>query len=250
MLNQQEAATWGSSLFSFYGVHVDKQFRNGIPAAPGQGFAGFRRHPDGEGAFLPGSCHVQEVNRHFRFRVIGNVPGQSGNVGGRRAHAGQTDAGAVAEKDFRERFRNDGFDAGAPDRLRGMLTGGTAAEVGAAQNDGSPFEAGIVHRVGFGLSVFVEAFVPEHDSRQFVKRDAFKEAGGDDAVRVHVRSRNGNAGAGDGGELGQRHKGKNWKVNSGRTLRGHRRLSRSEQRRPPWPGSSAGCVRWDFPAGP
>ena len=63
--------------------------------------------------------------------------------------------------------------------------------------------------MGFGLPVFVEAFVPEHDSRQFVKRDAFKEAGRDDAVRVHVRSQNGNAGAGDGGELGQRHKGEN-----------------------------------------
>ena len=61
--------------------------------------------------------------------MIGNVPGQCGNVIRGRAHAREADAGAVAEADFRKGFRDDGLDVYKRQRLNRVRLVGTVYSV-------------------------------------------------------------------------------------------------------------------------
>ena len=75
----------------------------------------------------------------------------------------------------------------------------------AAENDGGAGVLRSIDGVPLAAAVGVETLVVEHGAGQLIEGDALEEAGGDDAVSIHIRPGHGNGLAADADNLGKRH---------------------------------------------
>src|SRR5437762_10840619 len=98
----------------------------------------------------------------------------------------ETDGERVARKNRREGLAHDRSDPPPIERLRCVLAGRTAAEVGVHEQNGRSLVLRLIKRMRSRLAFGVESLVDERIFAHAVERDFLQVSGGHDAIGIHV----------------------------------------------------------------
>lgn len=187
------------------GVDAFKEVGDGVPFTSHKRLVGVWGDADGEVHVGDGEFFLGEVEGQECGGVGLDEFGDGADVLTAHHDAGHAEGDGISKENLGEAFGDDGADAEAVERLRGVFAGAAAAKVRAGEQNAGAGEAGVVERVGLPLGLGKGAGVVEGEFAEPVKSDALHEAGGDDAVGVEVVAGHIDAASADLGDFFESH---------------------------------------------